>query len=96
MQIIQTSEGQTLLDVALMHCGDATLVVQIAILNGLNIDDILIGQSLKLPDVSIDKKAIVASLEKDNIEPASALSPFDNFEDEWKLYYTTGLPSSHG
>lgn len=95
MQIIQTREGQTLLDVAIEHCGDASLVAQIAVINSLDIDDILLGQSLQVPDLVIDKKAIVTSLATENIIPASALE-IDTYADEWTLYYTTGLPSSHG
>ena len=95
MQTIQSSEGQILLDVAIEYCGDASLVTQIAILNGLDIDDILLGQSLIVPEMNIDKKAIVDSLKKYYIVPASALSQFDNYEDEWQQYYSTGLPSSH-
>ena len=94
MRIIQSSEGQTLVDVAVEHCGDASVAVDIAILNGLDIDDILLGQSLKLPDLTIDKKAIVTSLVEGNIIPASAIE-VDEYADEWTLYYTTGLPASH-
>ena len=94
MQIIQSSEGQTLVDIAIEYCGDASKAMDIAILNGLDIDDVSIGQTLQVPDLVIDKKAIVTSLADGNIAPASAIETND-YADEWEQYYTTGLPESH-
>ena len=96
MRTIQTNEGQTILDIAMQYCGDSETAVTIALLNVLDIDDLLLGQSLLVPDTVIDKQAIVTGFRVSNIVPASALTPYDNYEDEWALYYTTGLPSSHG
>lgn len=94
MQTIQISEGQTLVDIAIEYCGDASLAIEIAILNGLDVDDILIGQSLQLPDLEIDKKAIVTGFFDANIIPASAIE-VDEYADEWEQYYNEGLPESH-
>lgn len=94
MQTIQINEGQTLLDIAIQYCGDADKANDIALLNGLDIDDIVLGQSLKVPDLLIGQKHITQSLQKDGIIPASAIEASD-YEDEWTLYYTTGLPASH-
>ena len=94
MQTIQSSEGQTLVDIAIEYCGDASKAMDIAILNGFDIDDVTIGQTLQVPDFVIDKKAIVASLADGNIVPASAIE-VNEHADEWEQYYNEGLPESH-
>jgi LysM domain len=98
MQTITISEGQTLVDIAARYCGDAALAIDIAMLNGIDIDDIQEGDSLILPDVAIDKKAIVENLLARKNNPASALTAEEAiaYEDEWTLYYTVGLPPTHG
>jgi hypothetical protein len=96
MQIITISEGQTLLDIAARYCGDASLAFDIAELNGINIDDIVVGANINVPDYLINKKAIVEYLRERNVIPASALDDNTTYEDEWTLFYTTGLPPTHG
>lgn len=98
MQTITISEGQTLLDIAARYCGDAAVAIDIAMLNGIDVDDIQEGDSLILSDVAIDKKAIVENLIARKTVPASKVIDDEEiaYEDEWTLYYTVGLPANHG
>lgn len=89
---------QTLLDLAVEHLGDAERLVELALLNSFDIDDIDAGIEFVLPEVDINKARIINGLKKQNIHPASALDYEDYalLEDEWTLYYTVGLPANHG
>lgn len=86
MQTITISEGQTLVDIAARYCGDASLAVDIAILNGVDIDDIVMATTLKVPDCDISKRQIVATLNKRNVAPASALTT-PLVDDSWAIYW---------
>ena len=96
MQNIVVNEGQTLLDIAVSNCGNAELIVEIAIANGIDIDDVELDRLLSIPDVDVSKKNIVSKLTERKIIPASALDDIFFGEDEWTLYYTIGLPENHG
>ena len=93
MQVI-VKNRQTIIDIAIQYLGDADRAVEIAILNGLDFDDIPAGTMILLPDIDNYKQRI-ADLFGDINAPASAIIGTNLFEDEWTLYYTTGLPSSH-
>lgn len=74
MRIIKVSEGQTLLDIAMQHCGDVSAVYEIADLNGKSVtDDLVIGEDLKVPD-AIDNR-IVTMFEDTYLYPASWENP---------------------
>jgi len=97
MKNVIVQAGQTWLDIAEQYCGDSDRAIEIAILNGYDdmTGDIIAGQIVKVPTdlLAINKK--VTSVFTSKNAPASALSTFDNYEDEWQQYYSTGLPSSH-
>jgi LysM repeat protein len=76
MRTIKVSEGQTLLDIAIEHCGDVNVWNAIADLNALSLtDDLVVGQELKLPDAAIEKERIVEMFRKPHLKPASAEEP---------------------
>lgn len=66
---------QTLLDFTMQHCGDASKVVEVAELNGIEItDDVAAGTFLIVPVVSDGEQLnIINSFTKQNIKPASSL-----------------------
>lgn len=50
MAIIIVQQGQNLIDIAIQHCGSATALVELAVLNDLSVtDDVAAGQELMLP-----------------------------------------------
>ncbi len=67
---------QSLLDVAIQQCGDATAVFNLAVLNGLSVtDDLKVGQiieSNEVVDVDVEKYYRLR-----NIKPATAFSDAD-------------------
>lgn len=72
MPIIIVSDGQTLLDIAVQHCGDATMAFKIAKENGLSFsDDLITGNSVVVADVAVDKRKLVDDFSKQLIVPAS-------------------------
>jgi hypothetical protein len=84
---------QTLLDIATEYLGDPDRAVEIAILNNLDVDDIVAGSVIVLPTVDLNKSTVINGLGSRNLVPASAIE-INIYEDEWILYYTTGLPVS--
>lgn len=68
MSSIQVIPGQTLPDIAALHCGSMSKWPELAALNGLGLtSDLTGGQSLLLPDPSTDRKP-----EKVENQPSSA------------------------
>lgn len=64
---------QSIVDIAIQHCGSAEAAVEIATLNGISVtDNIVPGTILKLPAVA--NKPIVEYYAAGNIIPATALS----------------------
>ena len=97
MNSVIVQSGQTWLDLAMQYCGDSSRAGEIALLNGYDdvTGDINAGDVMLVPtDLTAATKRIAAVFTSKNA-PASALSQFDNYEDEWQQYYSTGLPSSH-
>gem|GEM_PF-4295997 len=86
---------QTVLDIALQYLGDPERIVEVAMLNNMDVDDVEAGTGISLPTVDLNKSRVINGLSSRRIVPASAIETND-YEDEWTLYYTTGLPSSHG
>ncbi|MGN6604570.1 MAG: LysM peptidoglycan-binding domain-containing protein [Ginsengibacter sp.] len=88
MRTITVSEGQTLLDIAMQYCGDASVLFDIADLNGLEVtDDLVPGQQLLVPDAEIDKQA-VADAFSDGIIPSSTddnIIPVDEGIEFWAI-----------
>lgn len=73
MQSIKVSEGQTLLDVAIEHLGDASRWDEIADLNGMGLTDALpIGGVLLVPDAAIEKQGVVDLFKPSYQKPSSA------------------------
>lgn len=80
MQTIKAGEGQTLIDVAMQHLGEAALLFDVAELNGLQItDELTPGQLIILPDAAIDKLRVVREFSSRGLEPSSLYSD-DVFE----------------
>lgn len=91
--LVIVKNRQTIIDIAIQYLGDAERAAEIAILNELDFDDIPAGTLITIPDIDNYKQRI-ADLFGDMNAPASAIE-VNSYEDEWTLYYTTGLPSSH-
>lgn len=73
MTEIITYEGQTLLDIALQHTGDASKALDIALANGISLSDNLEpGATLTLPDTQ-GNKAMTQYYTVNNIMPATSL-----------------------
>lgn len=98
MQNVTVQSGQTLLDIASQWLGNSERAFELMILNGFDelTVDLVAGSILVVPNdtMSVTEKRIAALFSPLNA-PASAIEG-NLFEDEWTLYYTTGLPSSHG
>ena len=74
MQRIKINEGQTILDIAIQHCGDVELAYDLAVANGLNFsDDLIIGNEMVVFDVALEKKKVVEVFNNPNniLVPAS-------------------------
>jgi len=71
MAIVQ--EGQTLLDVAIQHCGNAEALFDIVKLNVFEdiTQDVAVGTELLLPEVTTDNKDVVAFFSNKQVIPAS-------------------------
>ena len=84
---------QTVLDIALQYLGDPERIVEVAMLNNMDVDDVAAGTGISLPTVDLNKSTVINGLTSRNLVPASAVL-VNNYEDEWTLYYTIGLPLS--
>ena len=73
MQTTKINDSQTLLDIAVQHCGDVELAYDLAVANGLNFsDDLVVGDEMMVFDVAVEKKKIVEVFnDEKNIVPAS-------------------------
>jgi hypothetical protein len=60
MQTIKINDSQTLLDIAIQHCGNVELAYDLAVANGLNFsDDLEIGNEMLVFDVAVEKKKVI-------------------------------------
>ena len=67
--------NQSLLDVAIRHCGTVAAVTDIAILNNISITaDLVPGQLIELPNKNYGFKEVVHFFASNKIEPATALT----------------------
>lgn len=65
--------GQSLLDIALQECGDASAAFELALRNGLALSDELTnGDELELP--TVEDKRTVAQYRADSVFPATAIT----------------------
>lgn len=72
MQTIKVNEGQCLLDIAVQYCGNAALAFDIAKLNGIGVtENLIVGDSLIVPNAEIEHKKIVGVFVKHKLIPAS-------------------------
>lgn len=72
MRLIKVSDGENILDIVCTNTGDAGLLVQAALLNGVSItDEIDIGTTLIVQPFSIPAKTIVLSTAVKKIPPAT-------------------------
>ncbi len=64
--------GQTLLDLALQHYGDASAVVRLCVDNGYNVgDSVAVGAVLKVDPAKIVNKQVVAYYAQQGVAPAT-------------------------
>lgn len=69
-------QGQCLLDIAIQHCGDATALLSLAILNNLSVtDEVAAGTALELP--AIINQGLVDYYKQNGYVPATAIDPDD-------------------
>lgn len=74
MQIIVLN-NQTLLDVAIRHCGTVEAVADIAILNNISItEDLVPGQLIELPKKDYGNQDVVNFFSDNKIDPATELT----------------------
>lgn len=74
MRTATVRNNQSILDLAIQHCGSIEAAYQICVLNSLNIDaELTPGQVIILPDV-VDKKVVDLFKER-GVEPASRWVP---------------------
>lgn len=67
--------NQTLLDIAIRHCGTVEAVLDIAVLNNVSItDDLVPGQLLNLPTKDYGAQEVINFFELNQMEPATALT----------------------
>lgn len=75
---ITALNNQTLLDIAIRHCGTVEAVADIAILNNISItDDLIPGQLIELPSKDYGSQEVVNFFEVNKIDPATALTEND-------------------
>lgn len=78
MAQITVLHNQSLLDVAIRHCGTAEAVVDIAILNNISITaDLIPGQLITLPVKDYGFQEVVNFFSVNKVDPATALSEND-------------------
>lgn len=67
--------NQTLLDVAIRHCGTVEAVADIAILNNISItDDLVPGQLIALPAKDYGNQEVINFFSANKVDPATALT----------------------
>lgn len=72
---ITALHNQTLLDVAIRHCGTVEAVADIAILNNISItQDLIPGQLIELPNKDYGNQEVVNFFASNKIDPATALT----------------------
>jgi hypothetical protein len=72
---ITALNNQSLLDVAIRHCGTVEAVVDIAILNNISItDDLVPGQLIALPAKDYGNQEVINYFSGNKIDPATALT----------------------
>lgn len=78
MKTITVLNNQSLLDIAIRHCGTIEAITDIAILNNLSItDELTPGQTLKMPLKDYGSQNVVNFFQDNKKEPATALSSAD-------------------
>lgn len=78
MMQITALHNQSLLDVAIRHCGTVEAVLDIAILNNISVTGELIpGQVIELPNNDYGFQEVVNFFAANNIDPATALTQDD-------------------
>lgn len=64
---------QTIIDIAIIACGDSSAAFDIAILNGLSItDDLITGQDISTPDII--NSSVVNRLNNESSIPATGIT----------------------
>lgn len=72
---ITTLHNQSLLDVAIRHCGTVEAVADIAILNNISItEDLIPGQLIELPLKDYGNQEVINYFSVNKIDPATALT----------------------
>ena len=69
---MKVKDNQTIFDFATQNCGDPSSAYELAVLNGINITDDIVGLDLILPDVV--NSDIVNYFNNKNITPATLLT----------------------
>lgn len=85
-------QGQCLMDFAIQHCGSATAIVAIAMLNNISVtEDVAAGTDLLLPPVV--NQQVVNYFKTNNLIPATQPQkekPFYNSKNEGIGYWAIG------
>lgn len=79
MKTIEAKAGQSLLDIAMMHCGDAGEWHRVAVMNGK--EDTWVaagGEKLLLPEAESD--GYVARLAREGVEPCTGEGEMEGCE----------------
>lgn len=80
MKTVKTLDNQRLIDIAMQELGDVEREFELALLNGLSVNDELeAGTEIKVPDFEKTKRNVVATFTNTSLLPASAFE--DNITD---------------
>lgn len=72
MKTVKILKGQTLVDIAMQELGEASRVMELAVLNGIKVTDALIpGQTVEVMDFDTAKRSVVLLFADDANKPAS-------------------------
>jgi len=82
---VTVKQRQTIVDIALQYLGDADELVTLALLNGIDINDVAAGTALKLPTANPYKQSVIEQFNDVNA-PASALTT-PLVDDSWAIYW---------
>ncbi|MEG3977312.1 hypothetical protein QT970_22205 [Microcoleus sp. herbarium8] len=76
---ITVLDNQTLMDVAIRHCGTIEALTDIAILNNISITaELVAGQSIEMPNKDYGFQEVVNYFTVNKVNPATALTDEDS------------------
>lgn len=91
MPTIKINEGQTLLDIAVQHCGNVEKAFELALANGLDFnEDLVIGDEMVTGEVAVEKRKLVELFKNKILVPASKKDDYETMQLEGVDYWSIG------